>query len=190
MEPHARAFRALVTFSRGDADTAVEEALRALDALSPEADPQARAAPLAAAAFILLEVGHPRAEALALEVLAIRFGSHPEFVASALLSSRAVPHAVAQALRRAAAEATTTTPWVAGMRASQAGRYAEAADIWASMPFRPAEALARMRAAEALLEQGRRPEADEQLRRAVDFWRSVGATRYLGEAERLLRATA
>jgi len=41
-----------------------------------------------------------------------------------------------------------------------------------------------------LVRDGRRAEADEQLQRALGFYRSVGATRYVREAEALLAATA
>ncbi len=34
------------------------------------------------------------------------------------------------------------------------------------------------------------PRADEQLRRALAFWRAVGATRYVREGEELLAKTA
>ena len=55
--------------------------------------------------------------------------------------------------------------------------------------YLPGEAFARLWAAEKLLAEGRRAEADEQLERALAFWRSVGATRYVAEAE-ALRAQA
>jgi hypothetical protein len=48
----------------------------------------------------------------------------------------------------------------------------------------------RIRAAEQLLAGGRRAEADVQLRKALAFWRSVGGTRYIREAESLLPASA
>jgi hypothetical protein len=41
-----------------------------------------------------------------------------------------------------------------------------------------------------LVEQGRRAEADEHLHRALAFYRSVGATRYVREGESLLAASA
>jgi hypothetical protein len=53
-----------------------------------------------------------------------------------------------------------------------------------------AAALTRLRAAEALVAVGRRTEADEQLRQALAFFRSVGATRYTRAGEALLAATA
>ena len=44
--------------------------------------------------------------------------------------------------------------------------------------------------AQTLIDDGRRAEADEQLQRALTFYRSVGATRYIREGEALLAASA
>jgi hypothetical protein len=54
----------------------------------------------------------------------------------------------------------------------------------------PKKRTPRLRAAEQMVEQGRRAEADEHLRRSLTFWRSVGATRYVREGEALLAASA
>jgi len=70
------------------------------------------------------------------------------------------------------------------------GRWVEAADAYDEIGARPFAALAALRAAEALVEQGRRAEADEQLLRALAFFRSVGATRYIRQGESLLAASA
>ena len=48
----------------------------------------------------------------------------------------------------------------------------------------------RLRAAESFAAQGKRREADEQLDRALTFFRSVGATRYVREGEALLAAAS
>jgi hypothetical protein len=45
-----------------------------------------------------------------------------------------------------------------------------------------------LRAAEALVREGRRSEADDELKRSLAFWRSVGATAYVREGEALLAA--
>jgi hypothetical protein len=50
----------------------------------------------------------------------------------------------------------------------------------------PDEAYARLRAAETLAAAGRRDEGGEELERALEFYRRVGAVRYLREAEALL----
>ena len=52
------------------------------------------------------------------------------------------------------------------------------------------EAFTRLRLAEQLVLRGRRAEADEQLERSLGFYRSVGASRYLHEGEKLLAASA
>ncbi len=49
---------------------------------------------------------------------------------------------------------------------------------------------ARLQAAERLVADGRRPDADEQLARALAFYRSVGATVYVRDAKALLAASA
>jgi class 3 adenylate cyclase/tetratricopeptide (TPR) repeat protein len=78
------------------------------------------------------------------------------------------------------------TPWREIARAVVAGDLVEAAESLARASSRPDEAEARLRAAEKLLAEGRRDEADKQLRRALELYRSFGATRYVREAEALL----
>ena len=70
------------------------------------------------------------------------------------------------------------------------GNYARAADLYVQMGARPNEAYTRLRAAEQLTNSGRRKQACEQLELALAFWRSVGATRFIGQGETLLAATA
>ena len=79
--------------------------------------------------------------------------------------------------------------WVDGARAVVAGDDLGAAEIFAAVPSLPDEAAARVRAARRLRADGREREANEQLDRALAFWRSVGAKRYVAEAE-ALRAQA
>jgi class 3 adenylate cyclase len=69
-------------------------------------------------------------------------------------------------------------------------RWVEAADAYDEIGARPFAALAALRATQIFVEQGRRAEANEQLRRALAFFRSVGATRYVRESESLLAASA
>jgi hypothetical protein len=52
------------------------------------------------------------------------------------------------------------------------------------------EAYARLTASRVFVEQGRRAEADAQLQRALAFYRTVGASRYVREGEVLLAASA
>ena len=82
------------------------------------------------------------------------------------------------------------TPWIRAGKAVLAGDLAAGADLLGEIGARTQEAFLRLRAAEQLVEEGRRAEADEQLNRALAFYRSVGATRYVREGEALLAASA
>jgi hypothetical protein len=73
-------------------------------------------------------------------------------------------------------------------RACAEGRFSEAAERLERIGALPDAALVHLRAGQALLDEGRRAEAGEQLTRALTFFRSVGATAYLAEAEPLLGA--
>ena len=57
-------------------------------------------------------------------------------------------------------------------------------------PRRPDEALCRLRAGEQVAGEGWRSEADEQFERALAFYRSVGATRYIRKGDTLLGLSA
>jgi len=81
-------------------------------------------------------------------------------------------------------------PWVRSAAAVLNGEFERAADIAGEHAWRVDEAELRLRAAHALMESGRRAEADLQLRTALAFYRSVGAKRYIREGEMLLAATA
>ena len=91
---------------------------------------------------------------------------------------------------KVATSALISTRWLEAASAFAAGRFEEAASVLAEMGAVADEALLRLRAAEALVEAGRRPEADVHLQRALVFYRSVGATGYIGRAEGLFAASA
>ena len=82
------------------------------------------------------------------------------------------------------------SPWVLTARAVSVGDLLQAAELLQEMSCITDESFYRMHAAAQLIGEGRRAEADEQLRRALGFFRSVGATWYLGEGEALLAASA
>ena len=68
--------------------------------------------------------------------------------------------------------------------------FASAADLLLRISSKPDEAEARFQAAEQLVAEGRRPEANEQLQRAIELYREMGATHYLRKCEALLPASA
>jgi hypothetical protein len=70
------------------------------------------------------------------------------------------------------------------------GNLPAAADLLADIGSLSHEAHLRFVAAEGLLSQGRRDEGEEQLRRALAFFRAVGGTRYLRRGDALLGAAA
>jgi class 3 adenylate cyclase/tetratricopeptide (TPR) repeat protein len=68
--------------------------------------------------------------------------------------------------------------------------FVRAAEMWAEGGSPTWEARLRFRAAEELIETGRRAEGEVELQKALDFYRSVGATFYINRAEQLLARTA
>ena len=82
------------------------------------------------------------------------------------------------------------TIWTDAARALLRQDFTRAADILDEIGDAELAALARLRAAEQLVAEGRRAEADEQLQRSLAFWRSVQATRYIRQAEALLAAAS
>jgi hypothetical protein len=85
---------------------------------------------------------------------------------------------------------THASRWRDANLAILAGRFAEGADELERMGVAGLAPFVRLAAGEALLFEGRRAEADEQLARAGESFRRVGATRYLQRTEALLAATA
>jgi hypothetical protein len=90
----------------------------------------------------------------------------------------------------AALAGETRSPWARAAVAYARGEPGVAADILAETGAVTDEAYARLATARLLLEQGHRGEAGAQLDRALEFYRSVGATRYVHEAETLFAASA
>jgi class 3 adenylate cyclase/tetratricopeptide (TPR) repeat protein len=176
---------ATVRLARGDADAAAL-AERAVEHGRHVADPQALIPALALGAFVYAELGVPdRGRSLLDEIEPMPFiAAVPDaFFAAARLGVNDEWTARTRECRR-------KTPYDTAADAVLDGRWREAADVYDEMGARPYAALASLRAAEVLVAEGRRAEADEQLARALAFWRSVGATRYVREGEALLAATA
>ena len=81
-------------------------------------------------------------------------------------------------------------PWTQAASAIAEGQLEQAADRLAMLGTPPYEAAVRLRLAARLVAEGRGAEADRQLQKALLFYRSVDAKRYVREAESLLAATA
>ena len=192
--PHYSSFqvyavRAEMRSAKGDSAGAIRDAERALAAGRALDDPQALFFVLAGCAHVfVLESENDRAVALARELLdalgrgvGLQFAviNLPAFV-SALATLDLVPELVG------ALGGQLETPWTEAARAYALGDFAAAAGILNRTGSRPAEAEARLRAAEQLFAAGRPAEADQHLQQALAFYRSVNATRFMRECETLL----
>jgi tetratricopeptide (TPR) repeat protein len=87
-------------------------------------------------------------------------------------------------------ERVSKTRWREAAAHELRGELVQAAQAYSEIGHMPEEAHLRLKAAEQLLAQGRRAEADAQLTKALAFYRSVGASRYIRQCEELLAASA
>jgi hypothetical protein len=70
------------------------------------------------------------------------------------------------------------------------GDFARGAELVAAIRAPSVEAYTRLRVAEELATAGRPAKAHDQIARALPFFRKVGATRYIAQAEELLSIPA
>jgi hypothetical protein len=184
----------LIRVARGDNAGAANDAERGAAVARGIKDPQSLHSVLAMASFIFaLTENDQRARETVREALdAFRGLRRLGFVA-------VETHHLAWAARVVGSEeelvSVTTrepfrSPWTQVAEAVAGGDFRGAAEILAPMGAVSSEAFYRLRAAETLIAEGQRAQADEQLRRALTFYRSVGATRYVREGEALLAASA
>jgi hypothetical protein len=80
-------------------------------------------------------------------------------------------------------ETAPELPWVVAGRALASGDPERAAHLLAQIGCPPAEAYARLRTAEDLVDGGRAADAEPHVEAALRFYRSVGATRFVDKAE-------
>src|SRR5712691_3834734 len=178
--------RSVIRLARDESDIVLEDADLAVTTGRRLKDPQALVPALAIGAMVFAELGaKDRARALLDELQPGPFiASLPAaFFAASRLQ-------LAEEFRARVREFRRGTRWDQAADAVLDGRWADAADAYSEMGARPFAALAALQAAEAYVSEGRRAEADEQLSRALEFWRSVGAKRYVREGEALLAASA
>jgi hypothetical protein len=134
------------------------------------------------AVFLLFELGRvEQAKALAAQIV----HAYPWLTMSEFAVVAAEVGSLSK-LRRALDTLPRQRPPDIAARAIIDGRLVEAADLLTEMGrFVPA-ARVRLRAAETLLAGGRPVEARVQLEKALAFYKSVGATRYIHQAETLV----
>jgi tetratricopeptide (TPR) repeat protein len=185
--------RADIRLGRGSVELSLEDAARALELARRAKDPQLFYPVLARAANVLREAGDlAAAVSLAEECVGVLesgqslgFGGVGMHVLAWTLEAAGRGLELAEAL-----SGYPTIPWTRAGAAFGRGDSAGAADICSELGAVTQEAYARLAAARQLVEAGTRREADEQLQRALAFYRSVGATRYVRQGETLLAASA
>jgi tetratricopeptide (TPR) repeat protein len=180
MESACRHARTLMRLARGDDPGALADAERLL--AGDNTDPQVRQPALGAAARVFMELDRPELANVIRAATELRFYDGPGLPDVAVVTAEAV------ALEPS--RVGGTRPWAEAARLVLGGDFMGAAEVYAAMGSLPDEADARLRAARSLVDAGSRAEADAQLQRALAFYRSVGATRYLRQGEALLAASA
>ena len=177
--------RAEVRLARDDVEGTLADIRKVVPLARKARDPQQRVPWLAGSARLLFELGHiEEARELAREALGGQGAGTRRWELGdlALVASRL---GFSDELHVALEQAAQTT-WVEAAQAALAGDLVRAADMFEQIGDAQLEALSRLRAAELLVADGRHGEAGVQLRRALAFWSTVRATRYIREAEELL----
>jgi class 3 adenylate cyclase/tetratricopeptide (TPR) repeat protein len=191
-EVDAHVLRALMFLARDDTGAALEDSSLGLELGRESADPQILFPALAVRARVLSETGSSQeVEGVVAELFDAWRASPSTFASSWLAYVAPVAAAVGRGdeVGHLLESLKLRTLWLEAALALVNGNAEEAAQVYARMGSLPDEAHTRLLAGVALAEAGRRPEADEQLQRALTFFRSVQAARYVREAEALLAAS-
>jgi len=189
---YCHTIRALIRLGRDDVPGALADAGHALELARLTADPQVVYFTFVTCAHAYDESGDTaRAAQLVEEFLAeLRASGGIGQIVDSLHILAWTLSALGRGEELIDALPTTDVPWVRAAHAFAAGDLRRAADICGEMGALSEEARDRLWLAQELIEQNRRAEADVELQLALAFYRSVGATRYIREAEGLLAAIA
>jgi class 3 adenylate cyclase/tetratricopeptide (TPR) repeat protein len=185
--------RSAIRVARDDVESAHADAEHAIELVRRSKDPQAVYPTLAVCAHIFCESDRPdRAAELAEEYLAGLRGPGVGFglIASHQLAWTLVALGRGEELLDALSSVEEELPWSRAASLYAGGDPRGAAEVCASMGAVTEEAYDRLVLATALVQEGRRAEADVELQRALAFYHSVGASRYVRRGEALLAASA
>jgi tetratricopeptide (TPR) repeat protein len=184
--------RAQIRSGRDDVPGALADAEQAIERARLDMDRQNLVWVLSAGMDVFSEHGDlERAELLADEFLA-GLRSHAYGLGDAVVRAHNVAWTLARLSRGQElidALPHAETPWLRVAILFTSGNLEAAADLCGAIGAATQEARDRLWLAKALLEQNRHAKADIQLQRALVFYRSVGATRYIRQAEALLAAS-
>jgi hypothetical protein len=186
-----RCYRAWIRLARGDTEAALQDQREALISGRQAKDPQILFEALAVSAYMLALLGRAdEAQPILAELFgtgAFDLGGLDEASMDCVLAAEILGHRD-QAGRWLSNR--RDSPWYVAARALIDQEFVAAAEVLDSMGAARSAAQVRLRAGQELARTGRRAEADDQLRRALSFFRSVDATRFIREAEALLAASA
>jgi class 3 adenylate cyclase/tetratricopeptide (TPR) repeat protein len=191
MDGGIRHCRSWIRLARGDTEAALADQRESLISSRQAKDPQALFPALAGSACVLALAGRAgEAQPILSELFgisAVAVGSVDEWSTDCVLAAEILG-------RRDEARRWLSTwrdsPWSIAARELADQEFVAAAESLDSMGAARSAALARLRAAQELARAGRQAEADDQLRQALRFFRPVGATRFIRQAEALLAASA
>ena len=186
-----RCCRSWMRLARGDTEAALQDQRESLISARQAKDPQVLNPALAGSAYVLAVADRSDEAHLILSELfgtrAVDEGSLDEMSMDCVLAAEILG-------RRDEARRWLRTwrdsAWSAAARELADQEFVAAAESLDSMGAARSAALARLCAAQELARSGRRAEADDQLRQALSFFRTVGATRFIRQAEALLAASA
>ena len=180
--------RAGIALGRADIVGALEYSERGMSFAREAKDPQLLGPSLVARARVQVAAGdQPAADELLAEVLRDHQVDMSWFFRLPLFLSEL---GRGDEFLAATEQPSLTTAWLEAGRAVGEGDFPPAAAIYAEMGARELEAWARLLAAESLIADRRRAEADAQLTPALAYFRRVRATAYIGRGEALLAASA
>jgi class 3 adenylate cyclase len=190
-DSYVRSARAWMRLARGDVKAALADQAELLVSARQAKDPQTLYPALGVSAYLLAAAGRAGEGR---RILAELFAAGTADLSNLFVSFTDCLLAAEILGCRDEAQrwlaASRSSPWLAAARALADQEFVRAADSLGSMGAARSAALARLCAAQELIAQGRQAEADDQLRQALGFFRSVGATRFIREGEGLLAASA
>ena len=192
MEVPIRRTRGSIRLARNDPEGALADLRRGLGLAHEAKDPQSLLPTLSECVLAFEALGYQdEAHGLAQETVELA-RTYPHAAAWGVTPSIILSSTVAGFERelREAVELAPAGPWKDVALASLDRDFVRAAEIWVEAGSPTFEARSRLRAAEELIESGRRAEGEAELQKALTFYRSVGATFFIQRGEKLLAKSA
>jgi tetratricopeptide (TPR) repeat protein len=181
--------RGIIRLGRGDIDGAIDDACLALEEAPTHGRPDEVAAALALHAWALQKRGRVQDADAAADTLSELVLKNPLSILTAVPAISVVLVEFGRGDLVLSALADLKVPAVVEVaRLYASGEFVSAADEYERLDRAFLAAHARLRAAEVLLDERRRDEADAQLNRALALFRAAGATAFIREGEALLAA--